>query len=250
MSRQEPKASLLATSFDDGRASAMEFVADHQLALAWTVQEGAPRPLLVDLELGAVMPGRALPKPKRGELLLSHANDKRVASAGPDGLVIDGKKVPRAGKTTAVRWADDGGSVFSASRWSEVLNRWSVPGFKAQKFKCWDRATHVACTPALLAVQNKEGVVIFFDARKPKRLVAVRPTPTGWLAFDDGGAWDASEGFTRGAELSWSDAKSIAFVPGTGFGWLELNQFPLTRVVKATGGKTPGLLALRTAGRW
>ncbi|MFZ5445180.1 MAG: hypothetical protein ACOZQL_34640 [Myxococcota bacterium] len=91
---------------------------------------------------------------------------------------------------------------------------------------------------------------LLFDARTPKRLAAVRPTPAGWLAFDDTGAWDASEGFTRGAELAWSDAKSIAFVPGTGFGWLELNAFPLTRVEKATGGRTPGLLALRTAGRW
>jgi hypothetical protein len=158
------------------------------------------------------------------------------------------KRLERAGKFPRVRWLDED-TLFSAR--GEVLNRWTISSGKARKFKCHDDVTHVAVTAALLAACNKEGVISLFDARKPKRLVCVRPLLDGaWIAFDDTGAWDASPGFTRGVELSWSDAKSTAFIPGTGFGWLELNQFPLTRLVASTAGRTPGLLALRTAGRW
>lgn len=235
----------------------MHFSADHLLTLSWAVGDEVPKGLTVDLEQACVVASTLAPK-GAGEFLTEHRFENQVARMvpGEEGvgheLVLAGRvtTLVGAGKHPYFRWADDGGSLFSRARSGEVLNRWNVKVMKAQKFKCFDRATLVACTPTLVAAHNKEGVVSFFDARKPKRLVSVRPTPSGWLAFDDTGAWDASDGFTRGVELSWSDAKSTAFVPGVGFGWLELNAFPLTRVVASTGMRTPGLLALKTSGRW
>lgn len=248
-------AEALATSYDDGSASAMAFVADHQLALTWAFPADQDSiELLIDLERAEVVPRRASLAAGAGKLLSSHAHQGLLAVPMAGSIELrraDSTKVvkrfERTGKFPSVRFLDDE-TLFSSR--GEVLNRWNLKTGKAQKFKCHDDVTFVATTPALLAACNKEGVISLFDARKPKRLVCVRPTRDGWLAFDDTGAFDASEGFSRGVELSWSDAKSTAFVPGTGFGWLELNQFPLTRVVAPTGGRTRGLLALRTTGRW
>lgn len=232
----------------------MAFIADHQLALSWSFADQTTARLLVDLEHAAVFPSDHVVAESAGKLLPSHSAGGllAVSKAGsielrrPDSAKTV-KALPRAGKFPVVRWLD--AQTLLSSR-GEVLNRWNVETGKPHKFKCHDDVTHVASTPALLAAHNKEGVISIFDARTPKRLVCVRPTRDGWLAFDDLGAWDASPGFTRGAELSWSDAKSTAFVPDVGFGWLELNEFPLTRIAAAKGGRTPGLLALRTAGRW
>ncbi|MFT3708950.1 MAG: hypothetical protein QM817_14975 [Archangium sp.] len=248
-----PKSELLLTAYEDGSASAMAFVADQLLSVAWRVREEKPIALVIDLESSRVSRGKALPV--GGDLLHGHESPRgREALPGEGFIQIkQGKKVvkklERTGKFPRVRWLDED-ALFSSR--GEVLNRWKVSTGKAQKFKCHDDVTHVASTAALLAACNKEGVISLFDARKLRRLVCVRPALDGsWIAFDDTGAWDASEDFDgRGVELSWSDAKSTAFVPGTGFGWLELNAFPLTRVVASTGAKTPGLLALRTAGRW
>lgn len=248
------KQSRLVTRYVDGGATGLAFIADHQLALRYVPEGRKPLGLLVDLELSAVVPLKRAPDDGEGALAQTHEHQGAEAVAGDGVIELRGKpgavrQLLRAGKRgLAVRWADDGETLFSAS--TEVLNRWNPKTGKAQKFKCHDRATHVATTPALIAAQNKEGVICFFDARTGARLVCVRPTGDGWLAFDDTGAFDASAGFGRGAELSWTDAKSTAFVPGEGFGWLELNRFPLSRVVAPTGGKTPGLLALRTKGRW
>lgn len=232
----------------------MAFIADHQLAARWAFHDQTSLTLLVDLELGAVVRAEHAVPEHAGKLLTSHAAGGLLAVPKAGSIELrnpDSAKtvnaLTRAGKFPVVRWLDEQ-TLFSSR--GEVLNRWNVKTGKPQKFKCHDDVTHVATTPALLAAHNKEGVISVFDARRPRRLVCVRPTREGWLAFDDLGAWDASPGFTRGAELSWSDAKSTAFVPEVGFGWLELNQFPLTRVVAAKAGRTPGLLALRTAGRW
>ncbi len=84
----------------------------------------------------------------------------------------------------------------------------------------------------------------FFDARTAQPLVYLRTTLTGWIVFRDDGAWDASVGDPRGVELSWSDAKSRAFIPSVGFGVLERNRLPMTRIEPARKGRTPGLLAL------
>lgn len=249
------KSDLLTTLGSDGTADAMAFVADHQLAVRWVIDQ-QPRHLVIDFERALVEPlaPERAPAEGTGKLLTSDTRAGRIAvpKAGsievrPPASTKVLKRLERAGKFPLVKWLDD--DTLLSSR-GEVLNRWAVATGKPKKFKCHDDVHFVATTPALLAACNKEGVISIFDARQPRRLVCVRPAANGWLAFDDAGAWDASEGFTRGAELSWSDAKSTAFVPGEGFGWLELNQFPLTRVVPARGGQTKGLLALATAGRW
>jgi hypothetical protein len=77
------------------------------------------------------------------------------------------------------------------------------------------------------------------------RLVALRIARDGWIAFADDGAFDTSAGFARGVELSWSDARSRAFVPDVGFGWLALNALPLSEITASTAGRTPGLLHAR-----
>lgn len=253
MAAAKKKGELLLGAYEDGTASAMAFVADQLLSVAWRLREEKPVSLVIDLESSQVTSGKQLAD--GGELLEAHESPRgREALPGEGFIQIkQGKKIvkklERTGKFPRVRWLDED-TLFSSR--GEVLNRWKVSTGKAQKFKCHDDVTHVATTPALLAACNKEGVISIFDARKPERLVCVRPTLKGeWLAFDDTGAWDASAKFDgRGVELSWSDAKSTAFVPDTGFGWLELNQFPLTRIVASKAGRTPGLLALRTAGRW
>lgn len=251
---QKAKADLLLTAYEDGSASAMAFVADQLLCVAWTVRDEKPIALTLDLEASTVVRSKTLPETRSGALL--HGEDRfgHLATPGAGFITVTKgekqvRKFERTGKFPRVRWLD--GDTLYSSR-GEVLNRWSLKSGKAHKFKCHDDVTHVASTPALLAACNKEGVISIFDARKPKRLVCVRPALDGsWIAFDDTGAWDASAKFDgRGVELSWSDAKSTAFVPDTGFGWLELNQFPLTRIVAPKAGRTPGLIALRTAGKW
>jgi hypothetical protein len=68
-----------------------------------------------------------------------------------------------------------------------------------------------------------------------------------WLAGSNARA--STRGLTGGVELSWTDARSTAFVPGVGFGRLALNQLPLTEVRPSTRGRTPGLLGERISGR-
>lgn len=280
MTPGEKKASLLVTRYVDGAAAGLSFIASHQLLLDFEQDDGERVPLMIDLEESTVRPAAKAPEQHAGSLAGCDVLDGLAAVATymageieirkgavvrgarraertdknrqlRDRLITLGKvvrKFERAGKLPSVRFADDGASVFSSA--TEVLNRWDLKTGKAQKLKCYDRATHVAATGGLIAAQNKEGVVCFFDADRGTRLVSVRPTVKGWIAFADDGAWDCSTGFTRGVELSWTDAKSTAFIPGQGFGRLELNQFPLNVTVPVNGGKTRGLLALRTAGRW
>jgi hypothetical protein len=274
------KTRKLATRYEDGAARGLAFIASQQLALSWGVRDEEPTvALLLDLEESRVLPAAKPPAMHAGALgpadmlnglaaiattegeleVRKPAGIKSAKRADPtdanaklrDRLATSGKAVrrfTRAGKYPHVRFADDGSSLFSAS--NEVLTRWDLKTGKAKKVKCHARPTHLAATQDLLAVATAEGLVCLFDPDRGTRLVCVRPTLKGWLAFDDDGAWDESPGFGRGAELSWTDAKSTAFVPDVGFGWLELNQFPLSRIVPATAGRTPGLLALRTKGRW
>jgi hypothetical protein len=249
----EKKHSLLITLLD-GTATSLTFLAAHQLLLAYE-KEGAPaRSLLIDFEESRVLPSAAKP-PKLGGRLLHETEGDALAAVSGDGTIeVRSKKgkvvkrLERAGKHPVLRFSDDEASLFSSA--TEVLNRWNLKTGKAQKYKCHARVTHVATIGNLLAAQNKEGVISIFDLARTKRLVCVRPAADGWLAFADDGAWDSSEGNTRGVELSWTDAKSTAFVPDQGFGWLELNQFPMSRVVPAKQGRVKGLIALRTAGYW
>lgn len=251
------KTSLLVTRYSDGAAREFAFLHAHQLFLGFAKTDEDPSvPLLIDFEESRVLPAPKKTRvPETGALGSQAALDGLTAESTGSGVIEvrsgTGKLVRRlekAGKRPLLRFADGGASLFSSA--TEALNLWSLKNGKAQKFKCHDRVTHVASIGQLIAAQNKEGVVSLFDARRGTRLVCVRPMLTGWIAFADDGAWDCSEGFTRGVELSWTDAKSTAFVPGEGFGWLELNRFPMTRVEAPTAGKTPGLIALRTRGFW
>ncbi len=251
------KTDLLVTRYSDGAARELAFLDAHQLFLGFAPTDEDPTvPLLIDFEASRVLPAPKKTKAPQTGVLGSLATHEGLTAESAEGGAIEVrtargrlvKRLERAGKWPMVRFADDGASLFSCA--TEVLNRWDLKTGKAQKFKCHDRVTHVACIGQLVAVQNKEGVVCLFDARTSTRLVCVRPTLKGWIAFADDGAWDSSEGFTRGVELSWTDAKSTAFVPGEGFGWLEHNRFPMTRVQAPTAGRTPGLIALRTTGFW
>jgi hypothetical protein len=103
--------------------------------------------------------------------------------------------------------------------------------------------THVATSSRLIAAQNKEGVLTIFDATSGARCVTMRIAHDGWLAFNDSGGFDRSAGFTRGVELSWTDARSSAFVPELGIGRLLLNQLPLVDIGPQPRQMT-GLLAL------
>jgi hypothetical protein len=254
MTPGEQKQTRLLTRYGDGWAVGLAFLDAHQLLLAFEPKrEARPVSLLIDFEESRVLPSKAKAPRASGELLseASGAGLEARAEGGAIEVRKQGKRVKRlerAGKHPRLLLSASGDSVFSSA--TEVLNRWNLKTGKAQKYKCHDKATHVATIGNLLAAQNKEGVICLFDLAKGKRLVCVRPAANGWLAFADDGAWDSSEGFTRGAELSWTDAKSTAFVPDQGFGWLELNRFPLSRVVPPKAGRVKGLIALRTAGYW
>lgn len=153
------------------------------------------------------------------------------------------KRIERAGRYPRVRLSDDGSAVFASA--SEVLSVFDVKSGKCtRKVKCWDKVTHVANHSELIAAQNKEGVICLFADDDAKKRISLRLAPEGWLAFADDGAFDCSDGFARGVELSWTDARSFAFMPGKGVGKLELNRLPLVDVVTAKRGRTPGLLAL------
>lgn len=254
MTPGELKPTLLVTRYSDGAARGMGFLDAHQLLLHYAVDDEADgQPLLIDFEESRVVASKAQPKQtgalgydaKHRELTVE-SDDGELEVRGAKGKLV--KRLVRAGKRPLVGFSDDGSALYSSA--TEVLNRWNLKTGRAQKYKCHDRVTHVAAIGGLLAAQNKEGVISLFDAGRGKCLVSVRPAADGWLAFADDGAWDSSPGFKRGVELSWTDAKSTAFVPGQGFGWLELNRFPLTRVVAPKLGRVSGLIALRTTGYW
>jgi hypothetical protein len=279
MTPGEQKARALVTRYVDGAARAIGFREPHQLDLLYVAKEhDAPRTVRVDMRTGEVteMAPAVTTDPDAGALGACDFLGARGAFAVDAGRAIEVRddasfaggeratltvanadlrdqlarrgalvcRLERVGKHPWLR-LDDGGETLYTSA-NEVLSRWDLrAGRCIRKYKCFDRPTHVASTNALVVAQNKEGVVCFFDRATGVRRVALRIAPEGWIAFDDDGAWDASPGFTRGVELSWSDARSTAFVPAVGFGNLEANRLPLTAVRATARGKTPGLLAQR-----
>ena len=258
------------TEYYDGAAQGLDFLDAHQLLLFFKkVDADRPVRLMIDFEESRVFPalssvqvagfgslhhGSAAVEGLEAEVILeSEENGPAIEirrevppeSARRGRLV---RRIERAGRNPMIGFSAEGKSLYSSA--TEVLSRWNLETGRAQKFKCHDRVTHVATIGRLLAAQNRQGVISIFDATRRRRLICVRPTLDGWIAFADDGAWDCSEGFTRGVELSASDAKSTAFIPGEGFGWLENNHFPLTRVIPPRAGRCRGLIALRTAGFW
>ena len=282
MTPAERKANSLVSRYVDGAARAMHFSATDVMELLYLPTEQGPlRSLRVDLRTGAVTEaaspattdfdagvlgacdflgtrgafdvdaGRAIEirdDPSfagRGRAAPTDANATLRDRLGRLGVLAC--RLDRAGKHPRLRLDDGGETLYSSA--SEVLSCWDLrSGRCSRKFKCHDRATHVAATDALVVAQNKEGVVCFFDRASGARRVSLRVAPAGWIAFDDDGAWDCSPGFTRGVELSWTDARSTAFVPDVGFGRLVFNQLPLTEIRAAKRGRTPGLLRARISG--
>jgi hypothetical protein len=266
MSPGEKKASMLVTRYVDGAAVGMLFSAPHVLDLAYVDREGkSPRPVRIDFQAGTVSADGSVVALGTGALNNSHAvagiaaiatnagaDVYAIASASHDtdisAAIAAGRLLQhftRMGKRPQlqVRLSDDGSTLFTSA--TDVLNRCNIATGKVQKLRCFDRVTHMAASPRFIAAQNKEGVLTIFDAASNQRCLTLRIAHDGWLAFDDKCRFDRSPGFTRGIELSWTDARSQAFVPELGLGTLPLNQFPLVDVdVDAPPSHVPGLLQL------
>jgi hypothetical protein len=279
MTPGEQKARALVTRYVDGAARAIGFrEPDHLELLTFVKEHDVLQTVRVDMRTGEVTTkasavitdpdagalgscdfldargafnvdaGRAIEVRDdagfvgRGRATLTEANTALRDQLAPLGVLVC--RLERAGKHPRLRLDDGGETLYSSA--TEVLSRWDLrTGSCTRKYKCYDRATHVASTHTLVVAQNKEGVICFFDRASGARRVSLRIAPEGWIAFDDDGAWDASPELTRGVELSWSDARSTAFVPDVGFGTLVFNKLPLTEVRASTRSRTPGLLGAR-----
>ncbi len=279
MTPGEKKVAALVTRYCDGAAVGMRFAEPHLLDLAYVDCDGQPpRPIRIDFRAGTVSadasnvaPGMAalgdfdqvagvaaivgtgasievyasgheVHRPNAPEATdAGNANRATIASAlAPSRLL---QRFTWMGKPPKLqlRLSDDGTTLFRSA--TEVLNCCDIASGKIRKLRCFDRVTHVASSTHLIVAQNKEGVLTIFDATSGARCVTIRIAHDGWLAFDDNGGFERSAGFTRGVELSWTDARSSAFVPELGIGTFCRNQVPLFDIGPKPCHVT-GLLAL------
>jgi hypothetical protein len=266
------KHDVLMARYPDGACHALQFLGQNELAFGYRASDDGPATSLVlDLTTGAITEatapiadgegklgysdavgalGTAIASDLRGIELRALAERVTRRTIGDDVDSADKlraqsqlvRTIARTGRAPLHRLSDDGASLLYSS--GPKLERVEVAsGSRTHSYRCFDRATHVAERGSLLVAHNKEGVLHFFDARTARPLVYLRVALTGWIAFRDDGAWDASVDNPRGVELSWSDAKSRAFVPSVGFGVLEHNRLPMVQIEPVEGGRTPGLLA-------
>ncbi len=255
----EKKVAVLVTRYRDGAAVGMRFTDPHLLDLAYVDRDGQPpRPIRIDFKAGTVSADASNVAPGSAALgdvdqvagvaaIIStgasievyassreahrantsesgehtgagSANRATIAAALDPSRLL--QRFTRMGKPPKLqlRLSDDGATLFTSA--TEVLNCCDIGSGKIRKLRCFDRVTHVATSTHLIAAQNKEGVLTIFDATSGTRCVTMRIAHDGWLTFDDNGGFDRSAGFTRGIELSWTDARSSAFVPELGIGVL------------------------------
>jgi hypothetical protein len=266
------KQDVLMVRYPDGACHGLQFLRQTELAMAYRARDDGPATsLALDLTTGVITEAATLIADREGKLGCSDAVETLAAATASDlrGIELraltervtrrtigDGvesantlraksqlvRTITRTGKQPWHRLSDDGTSLLYSS--GPTLHRVEVAsGTRTHSYRCFDRVTHVAERGSLLVAHNKEGVLHFFDARTARPLVYLRVALTGWIAFRDDGAWDASVDNPRGVELSWSDAKSRAFVPSVGFGVLEFNRLPMEQIEPSQAGRTPGLLA-------
>ena len=274
MTPGEKKVAALVTRYRDGAAVGMRFTEPHPLDLAYEDRDGEPpRPIRIDFRAGVVSADASIVAPGMAALgnfdqvagvaavvgtgasIEVYASSREELRAEPTSAgrgntakiasLLDPSRLlqrfTRMGKRPRLRLSDDGTTLFTSA--TEVLNCCDIGSGKIRKLRCFDQVTHVATSTHLIAAQNKEGVLTIFDATTGARCVTMRLAHDGWLAFDDNGGFDRSTGFTRGVELSWTDARSSAFVPELGVGRLLFNQFPLVDIGPQPHQVT-GLLAL------
>jgi hypothetical protein len=277
MATDADKAAQFVTRYVDGAGRGIAFLDGTRLAIAYARKDGEKSTTwIVDLRDGTVTKAKAKGAVMDGEGALGWCDvvAGRAALTGEAAIEVRDlgknaktnratgdvtvddvtrercaklgralKRIERAGKYPRLRLSDDGAVVHASA--SDVLSVFDVKTGKCtRKVKCWDKVTHVAAHEGMLAAQNKEGVVCLFADDDAKKRISLRLASEGWLAFADDGAYDCSDGFSRGIELSWTDARSFAFTPDVGVGKLDLNMLPLVDVVACKRGRTPGLLAL------
>lgn len=266
------KHEALITRYPDGACSSLVPISPTQLALGLREREdGDTRFVVLDLTRGTLSSAVAEIPDRCGRLGYSDVAGSVAAVVADDlraielralteplprvvGDDIDAagatrarsrllRTISRTGRAPLLRLSDDGRSLFYSA--GERLVRVDVATAKVTaRCPCFCRVTHVAEWGTLLVAHNKEGLLCLLDARDGRARVFLRVTAREWVAFREDGAWDASSDAPRGVEVAWSDARSVAFVPGVGFGVLPNNALPMVDIEPATAGRTPGLLAL------